>query len=67
MEIGYSESTILLEIIRQAQQIASEARWLEHYAHTPAEIECVEDCVHCIEDSLKAINEFMVYWKAGQI
>ena len=57
MEIGYSEPTLLLGIIRQAQEIASEGRWIEHYAHTPAELECVEDCIHNIEDCLVAIKE----------
>lgn len=57
MQIGYSEETLLLGIIHQAQEIVSEGRWLEYYAHTPADIECVEDCVHNIEDCLKAIKE----------
>lgn len=57
MQIGYGEETLLLGIIRQAQEIASEGRWMEYYAHTPADFECVEDCVHNIEDCLKAIKE----------
>ena len=57
MQIGYSEETLMLGIIRQAQDIMSESRWLEYYAHTPAEVGCVEDCVRNIEDCLKAIKE----------
>ena len=57
MQIGYSEETLLLGIIRQAQEIVNEGRWMEYYAHTPSDIECVEDCIHNIEDCLKAIKE----------
>ena len=59
MQIGYSDSTLLLGIIRQAQEIVSEARWLEYYGHSvnPPNIEFAEDCVHNIEDCLKVIKE----------
>lgn len=62
MQIGYSESTLLLSIIRQAQEIASEARWIEYYGHN-SETECIEDCVKNIRDSLEAILEDIDYLK----
>ena len=60
MEIGYSAPTLLLGIIKQSQEIASEGRWLEYYAHCAVNdttINCLEDCVHNIEDCLVAIKK----------
>lgn len=59
MLIGYSVPTILLEIIKQAQNIGSEARWMEHYCHAKQDenqIGAIEDTVFCIEESIKAIK-----------
>jgi hypothetical protein len=59
MLIGYSVPTILLEIIKQAQNIGSEARWMEHYAHCQQnedQIGAIEDTVFCIEESIRAIK-----------
>ena len=56
MEIGYSVPTLLASIIKQAQDVAIEARWIEYYAHlNPADVECIEDCVRCIMDDCKVI------------
>ena len=60
MIIASSVPTMLGEIIKQAQEIASEGRWLEYYAHcntNDTTINCLEDCVHNIEDCLKVIKE----------
>lgn len=60
MQIGYSEQTLLLNIIKQAQEIMSESRWIEYYSHCAVNnttINCVADCVCNIEDCLKAIKE----------
>ena len=59
MEIGYSVPTLLAGIIKQAQDIASEARWMEFYAHGPQnddQIGAIEDTVFCIEQALVAIK-----------
>ncbi len=66
MQIGYSEDTLLLNIIRQAQEIASEARWMEYYGHN-SDTECIEDCVRNIQDSLKAILEDIDYLKGESL
>ena len=58
MMIGYSVPTILSAIIKQAQDIASEARWIEHYAHlapSAEQIADIENCVAEIKNSLLAI------------
>lgn len=60
MEIGYSASTLLAGIIKQAQDIASEARWMECYCHAQQntdQIGAIEDTVFCIEQALVAIKE----------
>ena len=59
MEIGYSVPTLLNGIIKQAQDIASEARWMEFYCHsTPDEnqIGAIEDTIDCIENALIEIK-----------
>lgn len=66
MKIGYSEPTLLAGIIKQAQDIASEARWLEYYSHcavSDTTVGCLEDCVRNIEDSLVAIKENIEHLK----
>ncbi len=60
MIIASSVSTLLNDIIKQAQNIASEARWMEYYCHAQQnedQIGAIEDVVFCIEESLKAIKE----------
>lgn len=56
MIIAYSEKTLWSNIDKQQLAILDEVNWMNHYIAT-AEIECVEDCVRNIEDSLKAIKE----------
>ena len=59
MIIASSVPTILHDIIKHAQNIASEARWMEHYAHCQQnedQIGAIEDTVFCIEESIKAIK-----------
>ena len=59
MEIGYSVSTLLHGIIKQAQDIATEARCMEHYAHCQQnedQIGAIEDTVWCIENALIEIK-----------
>jgi hypothetical protein len=68
MQIGYSENTLLFQIVMQTQEIESEAKWLRHYAQLPqTEVECIEDCVRNIEDSLKAIKENLEYLKGEEM
>lgn len=56
MIIASSVPTLLSEIIKMSQDVASEARWIEYYAHlNPADVECIEDCVRCIMDDCKVI------------
>ena len=59
MIIANSVPTILLDIIKNAQNIASEARWIEHYCHAKQDedqIGAIEDTVFYIEESIKAIK-----------
>jgi hypothetical protein len=59
MIIASSVPTILHDIIKHAQNIASEARWMEHYAHcqqNTEQIAMLEDTVFCVEESIKAIK-----------
>lgn len=59
MIIAQSVFTLLSGIIKQAQDIASEARWMEFYAHGPQtqdQIEMIEDTVFQIENALVAIR-----------
>ena len=70
MEIGYSVPTLLAGIIKQAQEVASEGRWLEYYAHCQTNdttINCLEDCVHNIEDCLVAIKENIEHLKGREM
>ena len=59
MKIGYSVSTLLNNIIKQAQEMASEAKWLEHYCKTQNEQQLldIQDCVANLEMSMQAIKE----------
>ena len=70
MEIGYSVPTLLGSIIKQAQGIASEARWMEFYCHSKQDenqIGAIEDTVFCIEESIKAIKENIEYLKSKEM
>lgn len=70
MEIGYSVPTLLGGIIKQAQEIASEARWMEFYCHSiPSEdqIGAIEDTVFCIEQALVAIKENIEHLKGEEL
>ena len=62
MEIGYSVPTILNEIVKQSQSIASEARWMEHYAHCQQnanQVADIENCVYEIEQHIYVIKVFL--------
>ena len=70
MEIGYSIPTLLAGIIKQAKDIASEARWMEYYAHCQQnkdQIGAIEDTVFCIEQALVAIKENLEYLKGEEM
>lgn len=53
-----ADPVLLLEIIRQSQEISSEAQWLEHYTHN-RDADCVEDCVNQIESGLNSIKAIL--------
>ena len=66
MEIGYSVPTLLNDIIKQAQEIASEARRVEYYSHcqqNAEQIADIENCVLNIEQALENIKENLQYLK----
>ncbi len=70
MEIGYSVPTLLGNIIKQAQDIASEARWMEYYAHCQQnedQIGAIEDTIFCIENALTAIKENIEHLKGDEM
>ena len=70
MEIGYSVPTLLNAIIKQAQDIVSEARWMEFYAHCQQnenQIGAIEDTVLCIEHALFAIKENIEHLKGEEM
>ena len=70
MEIGYSAPTLLGGIIKQAQDIASEARWIEFYCHSKQDenqIGAIEDTVFCIEQALIAIKENIEHLKSEEM
>lgn len=56
MQIGYSEQTLWRAINKQWESIEDEVKWMNHYIATN-EVECVEDCVFNIQESLNAIKE----------
>lgn len=56
MQIGYSEQTLWRVINKQWESIEDEVAWMNHYIATN-EVECVEDCVFNIQESLNAILE----------
>ncbi len=59
MIIAQSVPTLLGGIIKQAQDIVSEARWMEFYAHGPQtedQIAMLEDTVFQIENALIAVK-----------
>ena len=59
MEIGYSVTTILNNIIKQAQEIVSEAQWLDYYCKQQNEQQLlnIQDCVANLEMNMRAIKE----------
>ena len=62
MQLGYSVPTLLNEIIKQSQSIASEARWVEHYAHCKQnadQVADIENCVYEIEQHIYVIKTFL--------
>lgn len=70
MEIGYSVPTLLGGIIKKAQEIAIEARCMEHYAHCEQnedQIGAIEDTVFCIEQALIAIKENIEHLKGEEL
>ena len=70
MIIASSVPTILHDIIKQAQNIASEARWMEYYCHAQQnedQIGAIEDTVFCIEESIKAIKASLEDLKGEEI
>lgn len=70
MEIGYSVPTLLAGIIKQAQDIVSEARWMEYYSHCAVNdttVNCLEDCVRNIADSCTAILENIEHLKGEEL
>ena len=70
MEIYYSVPTLLNGIIKQAQEIASEARWVEHYAHCQQNAEQIEDIKNCvlnIEQALESIKENLQYLESEEM
>ena len=70
MQIGYSVSTLLANIIKQAQEISSEARWMEYYCHAKQDenqIGAIEDTVFCIEQALVAIKENLEHLKGDEM
>lgn len=56
MQIGYSEDTLRTNVCKQFANIESEFDWMRYYFRHK-ELECVEDCIRNIEDSLRAISE----------
>ena len=70
MIIASSVPTILHDIIKNAQNIASEARWMEHYCHAQQnedQIGAIEDTVFCIEESINAIKASIEDLKSPEI
>ena len=70
MQIGYSVSTLLASIIKQAQEITSEAQWMKYYACIPTnkdQVADIEDTVFCIEQALVAIKENLEYLKGEEM
>lgn len=56
MQIGYSEQTLWRAIDKQWESIEDEVKWMNYYIATN-EVECVEDCVFNIQESLNTIKE----------
>ena len=70
MIIASSVPTLLNDIIKQAQNIASEARWMEYYCHAQQnddQIGAIEDTVFCIGESLKAIKQSIEDLKGDEV
>lgn len=62
MQIGYSEDTLKLDIYKQFVDIESEFKWLKYY-YRQNDLDCMEDCIKNMQDSLKAILEDINYLK----
>lgn len=70
MKIGYSVPTILGAIIKLSQDIASEARWIEHYAHceqNETQIYDIDNCVSEIGNSLVEIKVMLENLKGEEM
>lgn len=70
MIIGYSVPTILNEIAKLSQDIASEARQIEHYAHceqNAMQIYDIDNCVSEIGNSLIEIKVMLENLKGEEI
>lgn len=70
MNLGFSVPTLLNGIIKQAQDVASEARWLEHYAHcqqSKTQIEDMENCVYEMEQHLYVIKSYIENLKGEEM
>lgn len=66
MQIGFSERTLWKQINHAYEEIESEVKWLNHYIAL-GEVECVEDCIRNIEDSLVAIKGNLEYLKGEKL
>lgn len=66
MQIGYSEDTLKLDIYKQFVDIESEFKWLKYYYHQN-DLDCMEDCIKNMQDSLKAILEDIDYLKGESL
>lgn len=66
MEVGYNPKDLWRQIAKKQLEISDEADWLNHYTATE-EIDCVEDCVKNIEDSLIAIKECIEHLKGEEM
>ena len=70
MIIASSVPTLLNEIIKQAKDIASEARWMEFYCHSKQDenqIGAIEDTVFCIEQALVEVKRNLEDLKSPEI
>ena len=67
MEIGYSVETLLNAIGKQAQEIASEGRWIEYYTRceqNEQQIADLENAVFWIEEAVAEIKNNIEYLKS---
>lgn len=67
---GYSAPTILGSIVKLAQSIQSDSRWLEYYAHeTPTEQQTadIECCVADLKDALNEVGRWVDVLKGTEM